>query len=98
MTSSWISPAACATCASSPRAAGWREARSQPNRLYVLESTPTITGTMADERLSAPPDRIAAVLRRLGGAAGEKLDAREEAFAQKLAADLAEAPRVVAGA
>ena len=61
----------------------------QPNRLYVLESTPTITGTMADERLSAPPDRIAAVLRRLGGAAGEKLDAREESFAQKLAADLA---------
>ena len=63
--------------------------KAQPNRLYVLESTPTITGTMADERLSAPSDRLAAVLRRLGGAAGEKLDAREEAFAQNLTADLA---------
>ena len=66
-----------------------QEGRVQPNRLYVLESTPTITGTMADERLAAPPDRVAAVLRRLGGDAGEKLDAREESFAGKLAADLA---------
>ena len=62
--------------------------QANPNRLYVLESTPTITGTMADHRLSAPPDRIAAVLRRLNGATDEKLDAREEAFAQNLAADL----------
>ena len=64
----------------------------QPNRLYVLESTPTLTGTMADQRLSAPPDRIAAVLRRLGGAAAEPLDAREESFASNLAADLAANP------
>ena len=62
---------------------------SNPNRLYVLEGTPTITGTMADERLAAPPDRVAAVLRRLGGYIGGQLDAREEAFAGKLAADLA---------
>ena len=49
--------------------------------LYVLESTPTITGTMADHRLSAPPDRLAAVLRRLERQrTDEKLDAREEAF------------------
>ena len=61
----------------------------QPNRLYVLESSPTLTGTMADHRLSAPPDRIAAVLRRVGGATGEKLDPVEEAFANNLAADLA---------
>ena len=66
-----------------------QDGQAKPNRLYVLESTPTITGTMADERLAAPPDRVAAVLRRLGGNAGEKLDAREEAFAGKLAADLA---------
>jgi MoCo/4Fe-4S cofactor protein with predicted Tat translocation signal len=60
-----------------------------PNRLYVLESTPTLTGAMADHRLSAPPDRIAAVLRRIGGAPAEPLDAREETFASNLAADLA---------
>ena len=60
-----------------------------PNRLYVLESTPTITGTMADQRLSVPPDRLAAVLRRLTGNVDENLDAHEEAFAQNLAADLA---------
>jgi MoCo/4Fe-4S cofactor protein with predicted Tat translocation signal len=62
---------------------------ARPNRLYVLESTPTLTGTMADHRLSAAPDRIAAVLRRLGGATGETLDANEESFANDLAADLA---------
>ena len=62
--------------------------QANPNRLYVLESTPTITGTMADHRLSAAPDRIAAVLRRLHGAADEKLGPREEAFTRALAADL----------
>jgi MoCo/4Fe-4S cofactor protein with predicted Tat translocation signal len=63
--------------------------RVQPNRLYVIESTPTLTGAMADERLSVPPDRVAAVLHRLGGnAAGETLDALEEKFVQNLAADL----------
>ena len=41
-----------------------QDGRANPNRLYVLEGTPTITGTMADERLAAPPDRVAAVLRR----------------------------------
>ncbi len=61
----------------------------RPNRLYVLEATPTLTGAMADHRLAAAPDRIAAVLRRLGGAGGETLDAGEEAFASDLAADLA---------
>ncbi len=65
-----------------------QDGQVHPNRLYVLESTPTLTGSMADQRLSAPPDRIAAVLRRVGGAFDEKLDAREEAFAQSLAADL----------
>ena len=67
-----------------------QDGQAKPNRLYVLEGTLTITGTMADERLAAPPDRVAAVLRRLGGNAGEKLDAREESFAGKLAADLAQ--------
>ncbi len=66
-----------------------QDGQAKPNRLYVLEGTPTITGTMADERLAAPPDRVAAVLRRVGGYIGGQLDAREEAFAGKLAADLA---------
>ena len=66
-----------------------QDGQAQPNRLYVLESTPTLTGAMADHRLSAPPDRIAAVLRRLSGAAEEKLDDREDAFARQLVADLA---------
>ena len=66
-----------------------QDGQVKPNRLYVLEGTPTITGTMADERLAAPPDRVAAVLRRAGGYIGGQLDAREEAFVGKLAADLA---------
>ncbi len=73
---------------------------ANPNRLYVLEGTPTITGTMADERLAAPPDRVAAVLRRVGGYIGGTLDAREEAFAAKLTADLTKhkgAARVLVG-
>jgi MoCo/4Fe-4S cofactor protein with predicted Tat translocation signal len=65
-----------------------KNGQAQPNRLYVLESAPTLTGAMADHRLSAPPDRIAAVLRRLGGAADEKLGVREETFARQLAVDL----------
>ena len=60
-----------------------------PNRLYVLESTPTLTGAMADYRLCAPPDRIVAILRRLAGAADETLSATEDALARKLTADLA---------
>jgi MoCo/4Fe-4S cofactor protein with predicted Tat translocation signal len=77
-----------------------------PNRLYVLESTPTITGTMADQRFSASPDRIAAVLRHVidavngTNAGGEKLAAHETAFAAALTADLRQAPdssRVLAG-
>ena len=66
-----------------------QDGQTKPNRLYVLEGTPTITGTMADERLAAPPDRVAAVLRRVGGYIGGQLDAREEAFVKKLTADLA---------
>jgi molybdopterin-containing oxidoreductase family iron-sulfur binding subunit len=66
-----------------------RDGAARPNRLYVLESTPTLTGAMADQRLSAPPDRIAAVLRRLNGAADETLTASERDFASQLAADLA---------
>ena len=75
--------------------------RVSPNRLYALESTPTLTGTMADERLPAAPDRMAAVLRWLGGATGEKLSESESSFARKLRGDLARSAGskiVIAGA
>ena len=68
------------------------DGRAEPNRLYVLESTPTITGTMADHRLAASPDRIRAVLWRVANGRaknGEVLDAREEEFARSLSDDLA---------
>src|SRR5262249_36109982 len=42
------------------------------NRLYVVESTPTITGAMADERLAVPSFQIAALAHSLAG--GEKSD------------------------
>jgi MoCo/4Fe-4S cofactor protein with predicted Tat translocation signal len=65
-----------------------REGQLKPNRLYVMESTPTLTGAMADYRLGAPPDRLLAVLRRLTGAANETLSPAENAFARRLSADL----------
>ncbi len=40
------------------------------NRLYVVESTPTITGAMADHRLPARADRIADFARALAQQAG----------------------------
>ncbi|HEY1770781.1 MAG TPA: TAT-variant-translocated molybdopterin oxidoreductase [Chthoniobacterales bacterium] len=64
--------------------------KANPNRLYVLESTPTLTGAMADERLPAAPDRIAAVLHSLGAMTTENLNAAEKQFAEKLRADLAQ--------
>ena len=66
-----------------------QEGKLSPNRLYVLESTPTLTGAMADYRCCAPPDRIVAILRRLAGAAGETLSPTEEALTGKLSMDLA---------
>ena len=58
-------PARCATRASSPRAAA-RRARRQPemNRLYVVESSPTPTGTMADHRLALRPSAAGRRRRR----------------------------------
>lgn len=48
------------------------------NRLYAVESTPTITGAAADHRKAVPPDGVAAVARGLlalvdGGAAPDGL-------------------------
>jgi len=81
----------------------------RPNRLYVLESTFTATGAMADHRLPVSPARLrrvlGAVAAALGGegGAGGAADLREGegAFVAQLAGDLrARAPDVlcVAGA
>jgi MoCo/4Fe-4S cofactor protein with predicted Tat translocation signal len=49
------------------------------NRLYVVESTPTITGTMADHRLPLRAGLIASVARVVAQALGVKVEAVEEA-------------------
>ena len=69
-----------------------------PSRFYALESTPSVTGAMADVRLPASPARIAAVLEALGDT-GELhpagLSPEEARFAGRLARDLrASAPHV----
>jgi molybdopterin-containing oxidoreductase family iron-sulfur binding subunit len=45
-----------------------RRAMDARPRLYVLESTPTLTGAMADERRALPPAELEAALRRLAAA------------------------------
>ncbi|MGH7769709.1 MAG: TAT-variant-translocated molybdopterin oxidoreductase [Candidatus Binatia bacterium] len=53
-----------------------RSGRSGMNRLYVIESTPSVTGSMADHRLALRPSEIPAAARglaaRLGVFPGEK--------------------------
>jgi molybdopterin-containing oxidoreductase family iron-sulfur binding subunit len=70
------------------------------SRFYALEPSPTVTGTMADLRLPASPQRMRVVLEAVGRAlAGEGpgggLSEAEARFVGSLAADLrAHAPRV----
>ena len=47
-----------------------RSAEDTMNRLYVLESSPTITGSMADHRLALRPSQIAAAARAIAGRLG----------------------------
>ena len=47
-----------------------RQNRLEMNRLYAVESTPTITGASADHRLALPPDAIEAVAREMATALG----------------------------
>jgi len=63
------------------------------NRLHVAEPAPTITGAMADHRLSARAGRVAALARAIAeGVADRKasgtLDAAETAWVARVVADL----------
>ena len=64
------------------------------NRMYVVESAMTVTGSAADERIPVKPSRVAKILTYVGaklgvGAAGDmKLTESETAFADKLVKDL----------
>ena len=77
--------------------------RAQMNRVYALESTPSVTGMLADFRLPASPARIRAVLDALARAithdappGGGDLSPAEVQFVLALAADLHRfAPAVV---
>ena len=76
------------------------------NRMYVVESAMTVTGSAADERLPIKPSRVAHVLAYVAGqvgvASGEaKLSDAEKKFAGKLVEDLKAnngASLIVAGA
>jgi MoCo/4Fe-4S cofactor protein with predicted Tat translocation signal len=63
-----------------------RDGRTEMNRLYAVESTPSVTGSMADHRLALRPSEIPgfarAVAARLGAAAGAKSG---EVFSPRLA-------------
>lgn len=64
------------------------------NRLYIAESTPTITGGMADHRLRLRASQVesiaAAVASALGvaGVSGPQISAKEEKWSSTVAADL----------
>jgi Fe-S-cluster-containing dehydrogenase component len=77
------------------------------NRLYAMESMPTLTGAFADERLARAPAQIEAALWRIaallrvtpdaGPAAADPADARWEASVAKSLADAHGRALVVAG-
>jgi molybdopterin-containing oxidoreductase family iron-sulfur binding subunit len=76
------------------RARAGRQDATEMNRLYVVESTSTLTGAMADERLALRPSEVEGlarlVARELGLAVDAPAPAGEEQgrFARALARDL----------
>jgi molybdopterin-containing oxidoreductase family iron-sulfur binding subunit len=75
--------------------------RCDPSRFYAIESTPSVTGVLADHRLPASPARMRLILDAVAGAiAGSfsplpALTADEAAFVSSLVRDLrANAPHV----
>ena len=72
-----------------------RQGHDQLNRLYVAESSYSITGAKADDRIGLAPSRITALATRIAGILGVAtepitLPAEHEAWAQAVAADLAD--------
>jgi molybdopterin-containing oxidoreductase family iron-sulfur binding subunit len=60
-----------------------------PNRLYVVESTPTLTGARADHRRPMAPAEIEAFARAVAAAVGAiPGSSRPDAFAEAVARDL----------
>jgi molybdopterin-containing oxidoreductase family iron-sulfur binding subunit len=71
------------------------DGRVRMNRFYALESTPTVTGTLADFRLPVPPSRLRAVLDAVALAitrdlppSTDGLSPEEARFVTSLLADL----------
>ncbi len=76
--------------------------RRNEARFYAVESTPSVTGVLADIRFPASPGRIAAILNAVAAALGDAspvldgLSADEASFASTVAGDLqAHAPYVL---
>ena len=85
----------CAADWAARRRTADNKADRQMNRVYIAESTFSVTGTVADVRLPANPDRIHALARAVAGKLGvagisgdEKLSATEAKFVEAAAADL----------
>jgi molybdopterin-containing oxidoreductase family iron-sulfur binding subunit len=70
----------------------WEEGRTM-NRLYVVESMPTVTGLRAEHRLALKPSMIAAFADALVyGTAPKGFDAEQTKFFNALIADLKKTP------
>jgi Fe-S-cluster-containing dehydrogenase component len=76
--------------------------RVEASRFYAIESTPSVTGVLADVRLPASPERMRLVLDAVAGAlagtvpAGPALSADEASFVSRLVRDLrTHAPHIV---
>ncbi len=69
-----------------------RQGKADMNRLYVIEATPSVTGSMADHRLALLPSDIPNVARSIGGKIGLSLqstkDTQSSRWIDALARDL----------